>query len=355
LRLREQFVSVRALKQIMQQGSIMTDFSRRDFLNTAGIGLASAAAFSATSCASSSAMQSDADTAAKSLSGPYLDLSKPEDNMTAFARLQGDLDSEKTKYGWYKGMVSAVMPDKKVRDLFMMEGFSCTRLLPLEDGPGYRKVLREVGFYREQRFGRSGKIMTEWKNPLTKETVRVVPIANDPFNFSITPFFPEPPNYGGLNQGKFPKIPLKLPWEPAIYNNTVRLDTHIHLHYKNALDPKKWPRESSGEKNRVSEFFLYNIDLDDLQNPELTSCPYNGTWSRITPWLPWMLMGQTPGHIIYQSYMGGVKSLDELPEDLVLAAEAIDPKYLEAPTEDYGPSLSSLENYALEQTPAPVR
>ena len=337
----------------------MSDVSRRDFLNTAGIGLASAAAFSLTSCAADKAMQAEAApadaTMDKSLSGPYVDLDTAEGNMIAYARLQGDLDSSKTKYGWYKGMVSAVMPDKKIEDLFIMEGFSCARLLPKEDGNGYRKVLREVGFYREQRFGRSGKIMDEWKNPLTKETVRVVPIANDPFNYDITTFFPEPPNYGGLNQEKFPQIPFKLPWEPAIYNNNVRLDTHIHLYYKNALDPEKWPRESSGEMNRVSEFFLYNIDLDDLQNEELTTCGYNGSWCRVTPWLPWMLMGQTPGHIQYTSYMGSVNSLDELPEDLVLAAEAIDPKYLEAPTEDYGPSLSSLENYAREQTPAPPK
>ena len=103
---------------------------------------------------------------------------------------RGNLDSSKTKYGWYKGMVSAVMPDKAVKDLFMMEGFSCARLLPKEDGVGYHKVLREVGFYREQRFGRAGKIMDTWRNPLTREEVKVVPIANDPFNYDITPFFP---------------------------------------------------------------------------------------------------------------------------------------------------------------------
>lgn len=329
----------------------MTDISRRHFLNRVGIGMASAAAFGA---ASSAAAKSAGAGTEPTLQGPYLDLRKPEDNMTAYARLQGDLDETKTKYGWYKGMVSAVMPDRKVTDLFIMEGFSCSRLLPKKDGPGYRKVLREVGFYRKQRFGRAGKIMDTWKNPLTKERVRVVPIANDPFNFDISTTFPEPPNYGGLNQGTFPKIPFRLPWETAIYDNNVRLDTHIHLYYPNALDPQKWPRESSGEMNRVSEFFLYNIDLADLQNPELTSCPYRGSWSRITPWLPWMLMGQTPGHIVYQCFMGDVKSLDVLPEDLVAAAEAIDPKYLEAPAEDYGPSLSSLENYAREQQPAPV-
>ena len=130
----------------------------------------------------------------------------------------------------------------------------------------------------------------------------------------------------------------------------MRLDTHINLYYPNALDPEKWPRESSGKMNRVTESFLYNIDLDDLQDPNQTTTKYNGSWMRITPWLPWMLMGQTPGHIVYSSFMGAVDSLDELPEDLLLAAEAISPKYLDAPTEVYGPSLSSLERYAIEQT-----
>lgn len=328
--------------------------SRRNFMNTVGMGAASAAALAATGCAS---MGSSTPEENKSLTGPFLNLlENTEDNMIAYARLQGDLDQSKTKYGWYKGMVSAVMPNKAVKDLFMMEGFSCARLIPKEDGVGYHKVLREVGFYREQRFGRSGDIMEEWKNPFTREKVRVVPIANDPFNYDITPFFPEPPNYGGLNAGKpFPKIPFKLPWLPEIYNNNVRLDTHIHLYYPNALDPEKWPRESSGKMNRVTESFLYNIDLDDLQNPDQTTTKYNGSWMRITPWLPWMLMGQTEGHIVYQSFMGTVDSLDVLPQDLVRAAEAIDPKFLEAPTEVYGPSLSSLERYAIEQEPAPPR
>ena len=40
--------------------------------------------------------------------------------------------------------------------------------------------------------------------------------------------------------------------------------------------------------------------------------------------------------------------------DLVAAARARGDKWFSAPLEDYGPSLSSLENYAREQTPAPV-
>ncbi len=39
---------------------------------------------------------------------------------------------------------------------------------------------------------------------------------------------------------------------------------------------------------------------------------------------------------------------------MIAAAKAINPGFLEAPKEDYGPSLSSLENYIKTQKPAPV-
>ena len=41
----------------------------------------------------------------------------------------------------------------------------------------------EIVFYRDLE---TGKILETWRNPYTNEDVRVVPIANDPFNFTIS-------------------------------------------------------------------------------------------------------------------------------------------------------------------------
>jgi hypothetical protein len=107
--------------------------------------------------------------------------------------------------------------------------------------------------------------------------------------------------------------------------------------------------------NRVSEHFIYVVKRADVENPHLTHIPHVGSWSRITPWLPWMMMGQAPGHVSYFTHFETMPNgVAGLPADLVAAARAMDEKWLHAPTEDYGPSLSSLENYAREQTPAPV-
>ena len=280
-----------------------------------------------------------------------LDYKNPEWNRDTYARLDADLDPTKEKVGWLKGKVFGVRPNEPIRELFVMEGFSVTRTKQLEDG-SIRRLLREVVFYKDID---TGEILKTWHNPYTDEDVRVVPIANDPYNFTISSYLNIPNAYEDTEAGKEkPKIPFLLDWTDGP-NDTIILNTGINLFYPNRLQPEKWVRESAGKFNRVSEQFIYVFKKSDVTDPNKTHIPAVGSWSRITPWLPWMLMGQAEGHISYFSTFttlpGGI---DELPEDIREAARAIDPKFLSAPTEDYGPNESSLEAYATEQTPAPV-
>jgi len=279
-----------------------------------------------------------------------IDFKDPKWTRDTYARIDADIDPTKEKCGWLKGRAYGVRDNEKVRPLFDVEGFSFVRTKKLEDG-SYRRMLREIVFYRDIA---TGEIMKTWHNPYTGEDVKVVPIANDPFNFTISEFAPEPPSYGGLNKDRPPRKPFLQDWSNGP-DGTMVLRTEVDMIYPNALKPDVWVRESSGPMNRVSEHFIFVVKRKDVENPNLTHIPHIGSWSRITPWLPWMLMGQAPGHVSYftnfQTIPNGIAGL---PADLVAAARAMDEKWLHAPTEDYGPSLSSLENYAREQKPAPV-
>ncbi|MFY8095900.1 MAG: DUF1838 family protein [Niveispirillum sp.] len=310
-----------------------------------GLGLAAVAA-------SASAIGGLATTAVGANKPPFLtriDFKNPEWNRDSYARLDMDIDPTKEKIGWFRGKVYGVRDNEPVRPLFILDGFSFVRCKRLEDG-SYRRMLREIGFYRDAK---TGEILKTWHNPYTGEDVRVVPIANDPFNYTISAFRQPLPTYGGLNTEKREPVPFLLDWRHGP-DDTVIVSTDIHLFYPNALQPGKWPRESAGAFNRVSEMFTYIMKRRDLENPDLTHVKSVGQWSRINPWLPWMLMGQAPGHISYFCSFGAYDSVNDIPADLREAARAMDPKWLAAPTEDYGPSLSSLENYARQQTPAPV-
>ncbi|MFL2769483.1 MAG: DUF1838 family protein [Rhodospirillaceae bacterium] len=282
-----------------------------------------------------------------SLTGPYVDLTTADGNMLAIARIESDIDMRTTTYGWYDGLVMGVSPGGPVKNICGFKGMSCKRLIPYKEGVGYRKLLREVGFYYDLI---TGEIMEEMVNPYTDEKVRVVHIANDPFNGIIRNIISPGPAYGGLNATKREPKPFILDW--MIKDEWLLYQRHIHLYYKNALDPREWVRESAGPMNRVSELFFNVHSLHQVQNEELTHVYGTGTWARITPWLPWMLMGQAPGHVVYQTFMGSRHSLDDIPHDIVEYTAKKYPRFLEAPEVWEEPSLSSIERYSREQEPA---
>jgi len=271
-------------------------------------------------------------------------------NREMMARVEADIAPGKFVWGMCTGVVHGVRDGEAVKPLCGFEVFSSTRVLRQPDN-SYQRMCRELIFYRNLK---TGELMDEWDNVYTGERVKVVDVANDPFNFVISEFFPDPPSYGGLNKDKPPKRPLRLNWG-WMGEDTLTLDSDIHLFYPNALQPDKWPRESSGPLNRVSELFRYFIRREDAENPELTSLPYSGVWSRITPWLPWMLMGPAPGHIYYMGRFTHVGDLAQVSPPVLARVKERFPKYLTAPEKWEEPSLSSLENYARTQKPAPPR
>ncbi|MCC6942340.1 MAG: DUF1838 family protein, partial [Novosphingobium sp.] len=159
-------------------------FSRRESLRMAAL-VAGMAAVPATAAAA---------TKAKAPKGKpkfdfitRIDFKDPKWTRDTYARIDADIDPSKEKCGWIKGKAMGVRPNEKVRKLFDVEGFSFVRTKKLEDG-SYRRMLREVVFYRDPV---TGEILKEWDNPYTGERVKVVPIANDPFNFTISEFVPQ--------------------------------------------------------------------------------------------------------------------------------------------------------------------
>ena len=107
--------------------------------------------------------------------------------------------------------------------------------------------------------------------------------------------------------------------------------------------------------SRVSEMFRFFARRSGVENAELEFIPSTGVWSRITPWLPWMLMDQAPGHISYVGNMATRRTSDLHPKNVMQRVQERYPRYLSAPETWEEPSLSSLARYAREQTPAAPR
>ena len=269
----------------------------------------------------------------------------PVDNMNAFVRLLGDSSGERDAFNWYKGSIFSVIGDEKANTLLVgFEGFSVCRTVPQDDGT-FMNLQREVLYYTDPF---SGQILETWKNPFTEEEVRVIPVYNDPVNSTYAPEFTQ--KFG--DEGEAVTFPFILPW--TFMGDTAMTVFDVNASWQNVLTPDKWPRESSGDRVRVCETLTMFLDRADLDDTSLTSIPYNGAWQRMSPWCPWMLMGQEPGHLFYRSHYRKLPDgLDQLPEHLRAYTEKHYPDYLTAPEQWTEPNFTSFETYARDQQPAP--
>jgi len=268
----------------------------------------------------------------------------PVHNMNAFVRLLGDASGERDAINWYKGAIFSVIGDETANThLCGFEGFSACRTVPQADGT-FMNLQREVLYYTD-RF--TGKILDTWKNPFTDEEVRVVPVYNDPVNSIYAPEFKQ--KFG--DEGEAVTFPFMLPW--TFMGDTAMTVFDVNASWKNVLTADKWPRESSGERVRVCETLTMFLSRKHLEDAAMTAIPYNGAWQRMSPWCPWMLMGQKPGHLFYRSHYrklpGGIA---ELPEHLRTYTEKHYPDYLVAPGKWTEPNLTSFATYARDQRPA---
>ncbi len=271
-------------------------------------------------------------------------------NRETAARLQADTNGQQV-YGRCSGIVTGVRPGEAVRPLVGFEVFSTIRVLRQADG-SYQRMTREAIFYTDPK---TGDILDEWDNPYTHERVRVVDVHNDPYNWVIASTMQPPAMPGRVTTGQAVPggKPYLLKWSD-FGPNIVVLTEDGHGYYPAKLDPAHWPRESPGPMIQSSELFRYVIDRAALEDPSQTFLPSTGSWVRVQPFLPWMLMGQAPGHVMYDGIFRASKSMDLCVPAVLARIKAKYPTYLTAPTKWYGPNYSSLEHYAMEQKPAPA-
>ncbi len=272
-------------------------------------------------------------------------------NRETAARLQADTTGKQV-YGHCTGVVCGIRPNEAVRTLFGFEVFSTIRVLRQKDG-SYQRMTKEAIFYTDPK---TGAILDTWDNPYTGETVKVVDVHNDPYNWIIASTIQPPALPGTVTTGQAVPggKPYLLRWS-ELGEDTILMTEDYHGYYPNLLSPEKWPRESSGPMIQSSELFRYYIRREDLEDPTKTHLPHNGSWVRVTPWLPWMLMGPMPGHIMYDGAFSSASTIERIPEPVLERIRKRYPDYMTAPTKWYGPNYSSLEHYAREQTPAPVK
>jgi len=242
-----------------------------------------------------------------------VDLSIPRNYLDAFMRVRGDLSGTEAVYHW-TGRVYSFVPGEPKKELFGFEGFNIARTVPVEGG--YQLLTREAAFFLDPR---TGEILSQWRNPFTNKDVDVVHIWNDPVNQELV-FSDEDIRFIG-------RI---LPSEDM--GDELVFYSDIFPFYDSPLPRRDYSQFSQHDKYQSAEFFQFFVNRTALDDSLRASVPAAISWTRISPWMPFMRMGNKPGNLVFQcrgrKLEGGFAAMPARIRDYVLATA---PQFAAAP------------------------
>ncbi|MFF5449562.1 DUF1838 family protein [Streptomyces sp. NPDC012888] len=232
----------------------------------------------------------------------------PAETLRAFARTRAALDGSEVTFHW-TGDVHSFGPQEDYRHLFGFEGVNVSRLVPDETGTGYRLLTREAAAYLDPR---TREILDTWQDK------KVVHVWNDPANLHLRPF----------------------PIPTTDLGDQLCFSLEIPLSYPSPLPVAEYPANSADDTYRALELFQFFAPADVLTTGA-PSVPATMTWTRMSPWLPWMEQGPRPGGLVFHCRGRKLGPSETLPERLHRHITAHHPEFTRAPERWTEPNESS--------------
>jgi Protein of unknown function (DUF1838) len=223
-----------------------------------------------------------------------------------WVKTRSSLDPNQSTFLAWTGAIYAFVPGGKRNRLFKMVGMSVSRCIPTEEG-SWDFTSRELTYYLDPE---TGEILRQWENPWTGELLTVMHVANNPVQ--------------GFFKGTFPA---------QVDGDSTTFVFDLFSNYPNPLATEpKFADYSPNPIYQAAELFKINVPTEELLNPEVLSVSkLKLCWDRIGPWVPWMKMGNRPGHLIYSAYGSKAHSFTELPKLLKDEINTRVPLYKKAP------------------------
>lgn len=253
-----------------------------------------------------------------------VDLDTAEGAIAAFRKVQCSTEDRRPTVYYWVGEAYCRVPGEQDTLLFRFEGMNTRQCVTVTDpvrGNGFRMVSREVLFYRDPA---TGRIIDEWPNPWTGETVQVLHVANDPVNF------------------RAPIFPVTVDGKP--YQSDIKVmgdhwwgTTTVPVFYRSPLASDSPDRV--GGTYYATETFNFFGRLSDLTDAGKHSAQVSVAWARISDWLPWMRMRGRAGTLYFNGAGLKLDGYGDLPAAMRAAIEARAPLYREPPpVEDERPN-----------------
>ena len=232
------------------------------------------------------------------------DLSDPVDVVEAYARMRGNLDGTPGMW-WYRGNMFAKRPDDVAERVLKIEGFSFNRLARRADGK-FDQIMAEAGFFIDPE---RDEIVDSWVNPLNGRTC-------EPAHYKSNQTIVVGPD--GVSGSEAAAVPVQFTGTVEAQSHSGRVWTTENMVTKlpNPRSEAEDPLAYSGPVITLTSLASFTGQLADLNNEGMAFMPATLHFQNLSPWLPWMKMGQDPGLTTWQLLGTKVQSPDDMPDRL---------------------------------------
>ncbi|MGB1875295.1 MAG: DUF1838 family protein [Rhodospirillaceae bacterium] len=250
---------------------------------------------------------------------PKLKYSTPAENVRAFLKLHASLATE-TVFYTYAGTLEAMVPGQEIVNLV-----STTTLIrrDVEVVPeGHRILVWEGTVYH--RPGES-EALDEFENPLNGRTVRPFHQREGRGEALWTDDGPSFRRHDGEWVSRYgPHNPYKLDWHQA--GERIWMSRYSSgVYAKHPLNAEEWPLEYVGPDLLYSEKTTNNGLIREMADPSIVNASSTYSMSVGMLWWPWLMMGQTPGHLVWNTNGAKLSSLDTIPDATRQMIESVHP------------------------------
>jgi hypothetical protein len=245
-----------------------------------------------------------------------LDLSLPADTLTAWMKLHTSLD-EADLYYWYRCRIDGAMPGRPIVTLCGYDTLYRFQVRPQPDGV-YLVTRWETSFYTNAR---TDERLDEMVNPFTGELVRPMHFKEGPVTFRYST---QRPYIIGSPIVRSAQEPFALPWVRV--GDDVWATNETFVDFSHPLQPEAFPRSSSGKRLMFSNISTIRGSMAELENPSVRSATCRLSYQATSGWSPWLLMGQSPGHVVLRGQGAKFANPADLPAGSRKTFEALHPQ-----------------------------
>lgn len=224
------------------------------------------------------------------------------DRRDSFLKVIADT-SGATALTWSSGSLFAWMPGLGGHHVCDIHGLAAHQLVKTESGWSHR--VREGVMFSELN---GVEPLTGWHNPFTQQNVSVGP--------AIT-------HAAGRTADSLPENWTIGDFVGFADNRSTLTDAPMSV--------EDYPLYAQSDLFKFVNLNTYYAPASEVASPVVTSAPMSGINTSVSPWLPWMEMGQRRGWLVWQQRLKKAATTDEIPAHITAYWDKTAPDIFEMP------------------------